>query len=432
MIEDEKKYKRVAVFPAGSEIGLEINQALKYSTFFDVVGLSSVSCHASYVFKEYYEGIPFYTAPDFIECLNLFIREKQIDFIYPAYDDVQLFLTEHEDRIKAKIVTSELRTVRICRNKSKTYDFFEHCSFIPKTYTCIDEITTYPVFAKPDIGQGSHGIRLIHNEEEAMDAFCTQPKFIVCEYLPGDEFTIDCFTDCEGTLLACNMRNRKRIRNGISVASQSLKMEPDVLEIANMINRNLKFCGAWFFQLKKNVEGNYRLLEIAPRIAGTMGLSRNTGINFPLLTLFAQSGFPVSVIQNQYSIEVDRALISRYCLNLRYETVYVDLDDTLIIKQQVNTLLIMFLYQCVNANKTIILLTKHLKDVKQTLEKHRITPALFNMIVKIAPDQNKTDYIKETASIFIDDSFSERKKVWEKCRIPVFDCSEVESLLDWR
>ena len=104
----------------------------------------------------------------------------------------------------------------------------------------------------------------------------------------------------------------------------------------------------------------------------------------------------------------------------------------MIIKQQVNTLLIMFLYQCVNANKTIILLTKHLKDVKQTLEKHRITPALFNMIVKIAPDQNKTDYIKETASIFIDDSFSERKKVWEKCRIPVFDCSEVESLLDWR
>ena len=77
---NNKTPKRVAVFPAGSEIGLEIHDALKYSTFFDVIGFSSVPCHGSYVYREYYEGLPFYNASDFIEQLNQWIDQYKIDF----------------------------------------------------------------------------------------------------------------------------------------------------------------------------------------------------------------------------------------------------------------------------------------------------------------------------------------------------------------
>lgn len=426
-----KERKRVAVFPAGSEIGLEIQSALKYSTFFDVVGFSSVPCHASYVFKEYYEGLPFYTHPEFINILNEWIETYQIDFLYPAYDDVQLYLTEHQSEINCVIVTSSTDTVFTCRSKKRTYSRFAEYSFIPKTYEPDDENIPYPVFVKPDIGQGSQGAQLVHNREELLLAVQKGKELAICEYLPGQEYTIDCFTDKDGNLLSYNMRNRQRIRNGISVSSTLMEMPVEVQKMAEQINGKFSFSGAWFFQVKETLNNEYKLLEIAPRIAGTMGLTRNLGINYPLLTLFVLSGMSVSVIANSYGISVDRALISRYSLGIKYHKVYVDLDDTLTVRGKVNSALMMFLYQCLNNHVEIILLTKHIKVVQETLAKHRISEALFDQIIHIQPDDEKSKYITGEA-IFIDDSFSERKKVRENCQIPVFDCSEVEALLDWR
>lgn len=426
-----KKPKRVAVFPAGSEIGLEIHEALKYSTFFDVIGFSSVPCHASFVYKEYYEGLPFYTAPQFIDQLNKWIDSYRIDFLYPAYDDIQLYLTKHQNKIHCPIVTSEMDTVYICRSKKRTYTFFHTESFIPKTYEATDNNIPYPVFIKPDIGQGSQKAQLIHNKIELDYVLQNEQEFVICEYLPGEEFTIDCFTDKDGNLLSSNIRNRRRIRNGISVSSILLEMPSEVKKIAEKISSELHFSGAWFFQVKQTSEQEYKLLEIAPRIAGTMGLTRNLGINYPLLTLFTLSGVPVSVIQNSYKIEVDRALISRYRLSIKYKTIYVDLDDTLILRGKVNSLLLMYLYQCINAGKEIILLTKHMEDVRKTLQKYRIAESLFQQIIHIKPEEEKCNFVKSD-SIFIDDSFAERKKIRENCQIPVFDCSEVEALLDWR
>jgi hypothetical protein len=173
-------------------------------------------------------------------------------------------------------------------------------------------------------------------------------------------------------------------------------------------------------------------MEIAPRIAGTMGMSRNTGVNFPLLTLFCLMELPVDIIENEYHIEVDRALISRYHTDLDYDTIYVDLDDTLIVNGRINTVLIQYLYQTVNQGKRRILLTKHSREVSDTLLENRISESLFDEVIRIDRDKEKRDYIHYKKSIFIDDSFSERKKISQACNIPVFDCSEVEALLDWR
>lgn len=424
--------KKVLVFPAGSEIALEINNALKYSTHFEVYGLSSVPCHASFVFSNYIEGLPFYTESNFIDELNQIIDENHIDFIYPAYDDIQLFLTENRDEIHAEVVTSDLETVRICRSKETTYQYFQDSEFVPEYYSSMDKVNSFPVFVKPDVGQGAQGAMIIHNRKELELAFEKNPGLIICEYLPGAEYTIDCLTDNKGKLRVCRMRNRKRIRNGISVSSEKLNVPDEIRNIAEKINDRLNFCGAWFFQMKKNAEGAFRMLEIAPRIAGTMGMSRNTGVNYPLLTLFCQMNQPVDIIENDYHIEVDRALISRYRTDLAYDVVYVDLDDTLIVNGKVNTVLIQYLYQTVNLGKNRILLTKHIKEVSETLAENRISETLFEEIIRIEPEKEKSDYIHKKNAIFIDDSFSERKKVSEACCIPVFDCSEVEVLLDWR
>lgn len=424
--------KRVAVFPAGSEIGLEINRALKYSTHFEVYGFTSVADHSAYVYKNYVEGLPYYTKPDFIEKLNQVLEKYQIDFLYPALDDLLLYLTEHEDEIHAKVVTSDLNTIQICRSKEKTYDFFADCEFVPKSYHSIEEIEEYPVFIKPDIGQGSQGAKLIHNQKELEYALEENRKIVICEYLSGEEYTIDCFTDNKGKLIVSKMRNRNRVRTGISVNSRLLPMSEEVNKIAEKINERLRLRGAWFFQLKRGEKGEFRLLEIAPRIAGTMGLSRNTGVNYPLLTLFTAMGRDISIIHNDYGLEVDRAFISRFKTDIQYDTVYVDLDDTIVLGEKVNTFLMMFLYQCVNEKKKIILITKHLRVVKDTLEHNRISLKLFDEIIHLKDEDKKSAHMTEEKAIFIDDSFAERKDVADHCKIPVFDLSEVEALIDWK
>ncbi len=186
------------------------------------------------------------------------------------------------------------------------------------------------------------------------------------------------------------------------------------------------------FQIKRDKENNFKLLEIAPRISGTMGLSRNKGINFPLLSLFNSEKIDVHINSNKFNIEVDRALISRYHLNINYDTVYVDLDDTLIVDGKINNILLMFLYQALNYGKVIILISKHDRDINNTLNKYKINEGIFSDIIHLKKGDNKAEHIKSDGAIFIDDSFAERENVSKYLDIPVFDCSEVEALIDWR
>lgn len=424
--------KRIAIFPAGTEIGLEINRALKYSTHLEIYGFTSLKNHSEYVYSNYVGGLPLYTDDSFINELNYYIEKHKIDFIFPAHDDVQLFLTENADKIKSFIITTDIETVKVCRSKIETYKYFYNESFIPKIYSNKQSVDAFPVFIKPDIGQGARGAKVVKNMIELENAIYENQRIVICEYLPGEEYTIDCFTDFNRNLRACKFRNRKRIKTGISVNSQMLSMDKEVIQIANIINKKLKFNGAWFFQLKIDKNDKYKLLEIAPRVSGTMGLSRNTGINYSLLTIFNIMKIPVSIIENKYNIEVDRAFINRYKTDIEYDTVYLDLDDTLIVNNKVNNFLIMFLYQIVNKQKKIILLTKHKEDTKVTLSKFKICTDLFNEIIHIKNDDEKSKYIIRNKAIFIDDSFSERYKVAQNTGIPVFDCSEVEALIDWR
>lgn len=423
--------KNVLVIPAGTEIALEINSALRYSKFVRLFGATSVPCHAQFVYENCAEDVPYPDSPDFAEKVNEIIKRFNINYIYPAHDSVLLALTRLQDRLNAKVVTSALETVEITRSKNKTYEFFSGASYLPKTYKSVDEIESYPVFIKPAMGQGSQGARRIDCKEALADALSDGVEYAICEYLPGEEFTVDCFTDRTGALRVVSPRSRERIRAGISVRSKRTECDEKIRTVAEDINGRLSFTGAWFFQLKRNTRGEYRLMEIAPRIAGTMSVTRNSGINMPMLTLFALMGYDVDIIDNGNELLLDRAFVSRFKTDIEYSNVYVDFDDTLTVNGRVNDYLMMYLYQARGRGKKLFLLTKHSTDIYDSMEKYAISPKLFEEIIHIPKNTEKSEYIKPD-SIFIDDSFSERMRVHKRCGIPVFDVDMVESLMDWR
>ena len=287
------------------------------------------------------------------------------------------------------------------------------------------------MFIKPSVGQGSVGARRVDSRAALEEALADGVEYAICEYLPGQEFTVDCFTDRHGALRYVGPRSRDRIRSGIAVRSHFLPEDRRINEIAEDLNRRFRFNGAWFFQLKENGQGQFRLMEVAPRIAGTMGATRNRGVNMPLLTLYNMWGYDVDIIDNGSDLLLDRAFISRFKSGLRYENVYVDFDDTMVLRGQVNPELMAFLYQAKNQGKKLFLISKHVGDLDGELRRFCIHPGLFDRIIRLDQGESKLPYI-QADSIFIDDSFAERRRIHEGCGVPVFDLDMIESLIDWR
>ncbi len=424
--------KNVLVFPCGSEIGLELYKSLEYSTHFELIGGSSVDDHGRFMYKNYIGGLPNIDSKDFTENINKIVKENNIDFIFPAHDSVVLKLAEEKDkgRIQCEVITSPVATCKIARSKSKTYHALKDVVAVPHLYNSIHDITDrdFPIFIKPDIGQGSKGAYKVESIEDLKFYVKKDPSVILCEYLPGKEYTVDCFTNYTGDLIFSEGRERKRVSNGISVNSMYTEDER-FKDMAIKINSQLSFNGVWFFQVKEDRNKQLVLMEIAPRIAGTMGLARGKGVNLALMSLFNDEKINVSVLGNNYYLEIDRALENKYKHNIEYSHVYIDFDDLIIVGDKVNTRALQYLYQCTNKQIKIHMITRHKEDIYATLTKYRIFN-VFEDISVIEANQLKSDFINERESIFIDDSFMERKDVSEKLGIPVFDAHMLESLFD--
>lgn len=422
---------RVLVFPAGTEVAFEIHHALRCSKFVKLYGATSVACHADFVFENCVEGLPYVDEPELVDRLNQVIDEYGIDYVYPAHDSAVLALTRAQERLHARVVSSAPETVEICRSKNLTYGYLRGADYLPRFYSGVNEIEEYPVFIKPSVGQGSVGARRIDDRAALEEALAGGVEYAVCEYLPGREVTVDCFTDRHGALRYVGPRTRDRIRSGIAVRSRFLPEDPGIRDIAEDLNRRFRFNGAWFFQLKENGQGQYRLMEVAPRIAGTMGASRNRGVNMPLLTLYNMWGCDVDIIDNGNDLLLDRAFISRFKSGITYQNVYVDFDDTLVLRGRVNPELMAFLYQARNQGKRLFLISRHAGDLDEQLRRFCIHPGLFDRIIRLGQGESKLPYI-QADSIFIDDSFAERRRIREGCGVPVFDLDMIESLIDWR
>jgi hypothetical protein len=423
------KQYNVLIVPGGTEIGLEIFKALHFCRevkLFSAGG--NVSSHASFVYARHF-NVPNIHDPIWIPSINRIIVDNSIDYVFPGYDDMIVALALNQDAIKARIVTSPTETCLITRSKKSTYCYLQNDIPTPLLYPDPESIIDYPVFVKPDKGHGSMNTYLVTNKKDLYIMLKANKELITTEHLPGEEYTVDCFSDRETGLLFCSGRIRIKTKNGISMHSKIADDQQLFLDYARIISSRLPLHGAWFFQVKRDRKGVLKLLEIAPRIASTAALQRVHGINFPLLSIYEQERRPISFAINDMYIEINRALVNRYRHNLVFSNVYISLDDTLVVGDKINVDLISFLFQCHQNGNRLILLANGNNDVRLQLRKHRIL-ALFDDIIRTANDLDKINHINNADSILIDNNINVRNEVNSKLSICTFDCSMVEMLVE--
>jgi hypothetical protein len=421
----------VLVFPCGARNGLEIYYALKDAVNIKLYGTTGKEDHCKFLFKNYIENAPYITDKCFIRDFNRILDKYKIDVVMPTHEDISLFLSVHLDKIHAKVAVPGLEQAKVCRSKKLTYETFKEDGFCPKVFNSLEDVKEYPVFIKPDKGQGSKGAFMVSGKEDL--AKVVNEDHVISEYLPGKEFTVDCFTDRHGKLRFVGPRKRHRIEGGISVNSFVVPLTNELELIANSISEKINMRGVWFFQVKEDNKGEPKLLEIAARTAGTMNLYRGLGVNFPLLTVYDLLDIDVDIIKNDYYLEVDRALFNKYKSTLKFKMVYIDFDDTIIKEGRTNPFVMQFLYYMRNDKKKIKLITRHKGNIKKTLLEYSISEKLFDEIIVLKDNQVKSDFIKEKKDvIFIDNSFKERAQVKRELKIPVFDVDAINTLINWR
>lgn len=427
---EQNKKIRILIFPAEGANAIELHDALSTCVNTEVYGASSVERHGRFIFRNFIGHVPPICDEHFVEVFNHILTKNSIDLVFPTHDTVVRYLAARQEQLAARVLGGDLRTTEICRSKIRTHECFADCDFVPRRVMNPAEATDYPLFAKPDEGQGAVGARRIDCPEELQTI--DFDRYLVTEYLPGEEYTVDCLTDAQGALRYVSPRSRERLMAGIAVAGRTQPVTGEIEQMARTINERLHFVGLWYFQIRRDAAGVFRLMEISARCAGTMCLTRARGVNLPLLSVYAALGYDISVHENPYQVRMDRALIGRYEIDYPYDTVYIDFDDTITLNGAVNLNVIRYLYQCRNQHKRIVLLTRHAEVIGETLKRYALSELLFDEIVSVSDAKSKSSFIDPRRAIFIDNAYKERDEVARVCDIPVFDVDGVEFLLDWR
>lgn len=247
----------------------------------------------------------------YVDALLEICKKEEITTIIPQYTEELVLMAENIDRFKSLgikvLVTEDIEKLKVANNKYELYNFFDNRDFVPKYRLCssIASIKSavlelgYPnanLCIKPVKGEGGKGFRIITEEmidlfNEApgspkinIEAYINQlkasakiPELLVTEYLPGKEYSVDCVCR-NGITFFCIPRQRIETSMGVSSVSLIEKNE-ELIAYSKEIISSLNLSYNINIQFKYSDEGKPKLIEINPRVSGSLVANSGAGIN---------------------------------------------------------------------------------------------------------------------------------------------------------
>jgi len=316
---------------AGSPGGPGISNAIKADKRVQLYTADANPRASGRFFADGFEQIPRAEEVEFIPRLIEICDRLKINVLFPLVSKELLKLSQNKNKFKnigTEVLVSNYESLSITNNKCRLYNHLKKNNIPVPEFRMAQSFEDfkqavnslgYPesaVVMKPCVGNGSRGIRIMdakrdrfnllfkHKpdslfttlEEVSRIIFQRQiPCILLSEYLPGDEVTIDTIIE-SGTVRDLLIRTRETTNNGISTSGRFIESK-DVSDYINLIVSSLPgLFGPVGFQIRKNIAGDYRILESNPRIQGTSIAAMGLGVNLPLKAVYAGIGqqYPVS------------------------------------------------------------------------------------------------------------------------------------------
>jgi carbamoyl-phosphate synthase large subunit len=242
--------------------------------------------------------VPAGAAPDFLDAALARCRAMRADVLWPTVDAElrplararPVFAAAGVDLLLAPaaaldVILDKLRLAQRCAGVVR----------VPRTEAfgiSVDPASwTYPVIVKPRTGSGSRGLTTVGSAAE-LAAMERSASLIVQEFLPGDEYSVDVLADASGHVIASVPRLRARVDSGVSVGGRTVH-DPELEWFGRAVAQATGITYVANVQCKRDYDGVAALLEVNPRVPGTLGLTIASGVDMPRLALAALLGQPV-------------------------------------------------------------------------------------------------------------------------------------------
>ena len=271
--------------------------------------------------------LPVASDPGFATTVREICIKKKIQVVMPLVTKELLPFAKEMDRFNEagiKLLVSPFSSLEIANDKSRLYQFLEWRDIPVPAYRVVQTVPQFeeavkdlgypakPVCFKPSVSNGSRGFRVIDERVDELDLLFNFkpvstyigfdqakrilssgifPELLVSEFLPGDEFSVDCLAD-HGEAVLVVPRLRKRMISGISVEGEFTRDE-NMIAYCRDIIRELKLHGNIGIQVKRSAAGKFLILEINPRVQGTISAALGAGINLPVLAVKQELGLQI-------------------------------------------------------------------------------------------------------------------------------------------
>lgn len=266
----------ILVTGCGGDIGQSIGKILKRSIYTkNLFGIDiSDKNAAQFIFPNFSVGLP-YSHPDYIEKLELFIEENDIDILIPiAEPELRFFssLNKLESVGRAKMIAASALALEVGFDKLKTAKFLEKEKLpFPLTFLAseINEIDSFPIIIKSKTGSGSKNIyKVSSNEEFLFYKKKSIEDYVVQEFITDEngEFTCGLFRSSQGEIRTLIFK--RELQGGYSGYGEVIE-NIEITKLLESVALKLNLIGSINVQLRI-LDKIPIIFEINPRFSSTV------------------------------------------------------------------------------------------------------------------------------------------------------------------
>jgi carbamoyl-phosphate synthase large subunit len=306
---------------------------------FHVVGVDMNDDAYGFALVDEHATVPAGKADEYVPRMADIAARVDADVILPLTTAEIEPLSAARETFDGTVMVSRQESLAVANDKGQLYEFLDQEGFdVAPAYHRVDTETEFlaavdalgypeqPVCFKPPVASGMRGFRVLRADANRLDRFLRSkpespvttleavrpilssgasfPELIVMEYLPGEEYSVDALAmgDTVGPVIP---RSRRRTRAGISFAGTVDRRE-ELIEAATAICNRLGLRYNINLQFKYDAEGQPKVIEINPRVAGTIVMCAGAGVNLPYLGVKHALGESIPPVEIQWGTRMAR------------------------------------------------------------------------------------------------------------------------------
>jgi carbamoyl-phosphate synthase large subunit len=141
----------------------------------------------------------------------------------------------------------------------------------------------FPVIVRLRSGSGSCDVSLVRSEGE-LAGLAGAEDFIVQEFLPGPEYSIDVLADRRGQVIAAVPRVREKVDQGVCMAGRTIH-DRELEQLGATVVRRLGLTYIASVRCRRDGAGRPALVGVSPRPPAGLPLTVASGVDMPRLAL---------------------------------------------------------------------------------------------------------------------------------------------------